>query len=153
MQEYMNYEEYHLSMKEETFCLGTAAILTGIAAWILYKSFWGFLLILIFFPLCRKGYIEEKKEKRKQILLLEFKETMQSVAASLLSGYSIENAWKEAEKELQELYGKDGLMQEEMKRMNSAIYKWYILPPAPIVDSCSINKAQYNQPIVSNLNY
>ena len=39
------------------------------------------------------------------------------------------------------------------KRMNSAIYKWYILPPCPIVDAKSINKAQYNQPIVSNINY
>ena len=121
MQEYMNYEEYRLSMKEEAECLGMAAALTGMAAWVLYQSFWGGFLILIIFPLCRICYREEKKEKRKQVLLLEFKEAMQSVAASLISGYSIENAWKEAEKELRELYGEEGLMTEEMKKMNSAI--------------------------------
>jgi len=117
----MNYEEYRLSMKEEAECLGMSAVLTGIAAWILYQSFFGVFLMLIIFPLCRNCYREAKKEKRKQVLLLEFKEAMQSVAASLLSGYSIENAWKEAEKELRELYGEEGLMTEEMRRMNSAI--------------------------------
>lgn len=121
MQEYLNYEEYHLSMKEEAECLGMAAVLTGIAAWVLYQSLWGSFLILIVFPLCRICYREEKKEKRKQVLLLEFKEAMQSVAASLLSGYSIENAWQEAEKELRELYGEEGFMAEEMRRMNSGI--------------------------------
>lgn len=121
MQEYMNYDEYRLSVREETGCLGMAAVLAGLAGWILYQSFWGCLLILIIFPLCRRCYREEKKEKRKQVLLLEFKDAMQSVAASLLSGYSIENAWKEAEKELRELYGEEGLMVEEMRRMNSAI--------------------------------
>lgn len=121
MQEYMDYDTYRLSMKEEAGCIGMALILSGIAGWILYQSFWGCLLILIIFPLCRKFYREEKKEKRKRVLLLEFKEAMQSVAASLLSGYSIENAWKEAEKELWELYGEEGIMAEEMRRMNSAI--------------------------------
>ena len=121
MQDYMNYDEYPFSLKEEVGCLGMSVILAGIGSWILYRSCWGGLLILIIFPLCRKCYREEKIEKRKQVLLLEFKEAMQSVAASLLSGYSIENAWKEAEKELKELYGEEGLMAEEMKRMNSAI--------------------------------
>ncbi len=117
----MNYDQYRLSVKEEVKCIGTAIILSGIAGWILYQSLWGFFLIVIIFPLYRKFYREEKKEKRKQTLLLEFKEAMQSVAASLVSGYSIENAWKEAEKELRELYGEEGLMAEELKRMNSAI--------------------------------
>ena len=64
MQEYMNYEEYRLSMKEEAECLLMAAVLTGIAAWVLYQSIWGSFLILLVFPLCRVCYREEKKEKR-----------------------------------------------------------------------------------------
>ena len=39
------------------------------------------------------------------------------------------------------------------KRMNSALYKWYITAPSPIIDSRSINKAEYRQPIISNINY
>ena len=69
MQEYMNYEEYRLSMREEAGCLGMAAILSGIAGWILYQSFWGCLLIIVIFPLYRNCYREEKKEERKQAKL------------------------------------------------------------------------------------
>lgn len=36
------------------------------------------------------------------------------------------------------------------KRMSTAIYKWSILPPSIIVDSHSINKFDYQQPITSS---
>ena len=39
-------------------------------------------------------------------------------------------------------------------RMSRALYKWSILPPSVIVESKSINKADYNQPITSGrINY
>lgn len=44
-------------------------------------------------------------------------------------------------------------LEKFFKRMNCAIYKWYISAPSPIVDNHTINKAIYKQPIVSNLNY
>ena len=40
------------------------------------------------------------------------------------------------------------------KRMSTAIYKWSILPPSIIVDSATINKSKYYQPITSgSINY
>jgi len=39
------------------------------------------------------------------------------------------------------------------KRLNTALYKWYIIPPGPVVDARSINKIEFKQPIVSNINY
>lgn len=40
------------------------------------------------------------------------------------------------------------------RRMSSALYKWSILPPSVIVDSRSINKYDYKQPITSSrINY
>ena len=39
------------------------------------------------------------------------------------------------------------------KRLNTALYKWYIVPPSPIVDAHSINKIEFKQPIISNINY
>ena len=36
------------------------------------------------------------------------------------------------------------------KRMSTALYKWSILPPSVIVDSRSINKYEYKQPITSS---
>lgn len=60
------------------------------------------------------------------------------------------------------LYEKKNILNKETKklwlekffrRMNCAIYKWYISAPSPIIDSVSINKAGFKQPIVSNINY
>lgn len=44
-------------------------------------------------------------------------------------------------------------LEKFFKRMSSAIYKWYISAPSPIIDSNSINKAIYKQPIISKINY
>ena len=40
------------------------------------------------------------------------------------------------------------------RRMSTALYKWSIMPPSPIVDARSINKAEYRHPIIaSGINY
>ncbi len=39
------------------------------------------------------------------------------------------------------------------RRMQTALFKWSIMPPAPIVDARSINKTEYNQPITSKLKF
>ena len=40
------------------------------------------------------------------------------------------------------------------RRMSNALYKWSIMPPSIIVDSRSINKHDYKQPITSSkINY
>ncbi|MCD8024238.1 MAG: NAD(+) synthase [Candidatus Gastranaerophilales bacterium] len=38
-------------------------------------------------------------------------------------------------------------------RVQTALFKWSIMPPSPIVDSRSINKTEYNQPITSKLKF
>ena len=121
MQDYVDYSNYKLSRKEEVKCFGIAIVLSVFSSWILYQSFFGMLLFIVIFPLYRKSYKEKQKELRKQKLLLEFKEAMQSVSVSLLSGYSIENAWQEAELEMIELYGTKGYMAKEIKLMNGKV--------------------------------
>ena len=61
------------------------------------------------------------------------------------------------------LYEKKNSISQEQKqqwldkfyrRMSTALYKWSILPPSVIVDSRSINKYDYKQPITSSrINY
>ena len=52
---------------------------------------------------------------------MQFREAMQSVSGALVAGYSLENAWKEAERDMTVLYGESGLMTKELHRMNQAI--------------------------------
>lgn len=54
-------------------------------------------------------------------LAREFMDTLRSISAALLAGFSIENAWKEAEKEMLALYGKKSYMYQEVKEMNCSI--------------------------------
>ena len=45
-------------------------------------------------------------------------------------------------------------LEKFFRRMSFAVYKWSILPPSPIVDARSINKAEYHHPIIaSGINY
>lgn len=45
-------------------------------------------------------------------------------------------------------------LQKFFRRMSTALYKWTIMPPSPIVDARSINKSEYVQPIISSrINY
>ena len=44
-------------------------------------------------------------------------------------------------------------LEKFFRRLNTSTYKWYISAPSPIVDSHSINKIEYAQPIVSNINH
>lgn len=48
---------------------------------------------------------------------MQFKDGMQSVAFSLNSGYSIENAWKEAIVEMRLLYGENSEIVTEFQRI------------------------------------
>lgn len=37
------------------------------------------------------------------------------------------------------------------RRMSTALYKWTIMPPSPIVDARSINKAEYRHPVIASM--
>ena len=121
MQECVNYEDYRFSCKDIVICLLISLLLSGIAAWILYKSIWGIFLEIIIFPLCRNNYKNMQIKKRKKILLYQFKDGMQSLSVALVAGFSIENAWRETLKEMEELHGKEAYIVQEMRQINAGI--------------------------------
>jgi len=121
MQELLDYDKYHMTIGEEIKCLGMSVALSALAAWILYKHFAGLILCTIIFPIYCRKYISNQVAERKRELLMQFKDGIQSISVALLSGYSIENAWMEAEKELCELYGENAYMTREMHYMNRGI--------------------------------
>lgn len=52
---------------------------------------------------------------------MQFKDAMQSVTMALQAGYSMENAWKESERELAGLHGEEALFVQELRRINAAV--------------------------------
>lgn len=117
----MDYRNYSMSVRENLWCLLVGIALTGMIAWLFYRSPWGMLLGPLIMFLYRRSYKREQVRKRKDRLLQEFKDGMQAVSAALLAGYSMENAWREAEKELRELHGETSLMFGEVHQINAAV--------------------------------
>lgn len=101
----MDYRTYQLKCREWLACIGAGVLIAIAVSWLLYRSVYGMVLAVLFVPLCINYWKQRALEKRKQELLLEFKDAMQSVAAALMAGYSMENAWRAAEQEIRELYG------------------------------------------------
>lgn len=90
-----------------------------------YLFFDNLLFSILLLPIL---YIVWKKEKikichdQKWRLNLEFKEAIESVLAALMAGYSIENSFLEAEKDLMLLYdSKDSDMMQELHFINSQV--------------------------------
>ena len=76
---------------------------------------------MIPFGLCypfamRKQY----QKKRQELLLIQFKDLILSLSACLSAGYSTENAFSEALKEVTRVYGTDAMIVKEIRWM---IYK------------------------------
>lgn len=113
-----DYRKYRMTCKDMMFCMTGAAALTGIIAWLFYRKLWGMLLyplVWLVFYLQRK---QAQRKKQQQQLREQFKECIRIVTASMYSGYSVENAFREAEKELAQLLGESTDICIELRNIN-----------------------------------
>lgn len=58
-------------------------------------------------------YRRQRMEKRREQLGSQFKDGVLALSAALQTGYSVENAWTEAWREMVSLYGEQGLITRE----------------------------------------
>lgn len=117
----MDYSRYVFSLTEKIQCLIVSLSATMLLAWLFYRSLWGMVLFPVVLAVISRQMKREKLKKRRRQLLQEFKAAMQALAAALLAGYSMENAWRETEREMTGLYGKKALIVKELCRMNAAV--------------------------------
>ncbi len=104
----------------EVFAKGMAAAF--IIAWLVYRSYYGMILILVTIPIFYRLKKREKGAKRSKALRAQFREMMRLLADALEAGYSMEKAFAETERELSVLYGEDEDIRVEaggiMRRLN-----------------------------------
>ena len=117
----MDYNVYRLSIKEYLILLVAALAAGGIVSYLFYESLFGLLLAPVFFVLLKKRKIHQEIQKRKITLSEQFMDALKAVSTALLAGYSMENAWIEAQKELELLHGRESLMYQEVDEMNRAV--------------------------------
>jgi tight adherence protein B len=110
-----------MSGKEISVVVLKAVGITGGVALLFYESVWACVLFPVVLVVLWKRGIREGKEKRLRSLSGQFLDAMRAVSAALLGGYSIENALKEAQKEVGVLHGTGAAMYQELVEINQSV--------------------------------
>lgn len=102
-----DYSRYEWQSREIVLELVRTAGEAAIFAWFFYRSVWAFVpMLALSFLGWRKRRREKIREARRK-LVLQFQECILSVAASLRTGYSAENAFLESLQDMRRLYGEN----------------------------------------------
>lgn len=111
----MNYKSYSLTVSEGIRYGLEGCLILGMVSWLFYDS----VLVFVFFifPFLYLYLKRKKKElckKRKTMLQRQFREVILAVSSHLQAGFSVENAFREAYKDICVLFGKKSLMAKEL---------------------------------------
>lgn len=108
-----NYDIYRFSAQEMLWYFLEGLLKAAVFGYLFYKSIFGiiFLSPLIFLH-CKKKK-KELAQKRKWQLNLEFRDGINSLAAALGAGYSVENAFMEAVSDLKRMYPQGAMIIRE----------------------------------------
>ncbi|WP_289301654.1 type II secretion system F family protein [Sporofaciens musculi] len=88
--------------------------ITVVTVWLYYRSLWLTLLLLPLFIWHFHMMEEECARKKEMEFQVQFKEAIQAVSAALNTGYSVENAFREAQKELKLIYPETARISKEL---------------------------------------
>lgn len=110
----MDYKKYRMKATELVMLVVTGLIIDGVVSYVFYRSIIAFL---VFLPCIILIVIYGKKEiikKKKKELSHQFREAILAVSTSLNAGYSIENSFIEAAKDMKTMYGKNAIITKEL---------------------------------------
>ena len=93
-----------------------AAMIFGLL-YLFYRTIWIFPLVIPGMVVYRRARRKELEQQRADTLGIQFRDMLESLAASLRVGYSTENALGECLREMQLMYGEDSVICEELKQM------------------------------------
>ena len=116
-----DYRSYPMRGKDIALCGGGALILSAMIAWLFYHHWIGMAVFAVIAPVAYHLHRREQAKMRQGMLRDQFKECIRVVTASMHVGYSVENAFGEAEKELIQLLGSQADMCQELRMINRQI--------------------------------
>lgn len=117
-----DYRVYRYSKTEFILYLGMYLGLDGMFSYLFYRSWIAFVLALpgaIWFLRDKKRTLILKRRNR---LRSEFLTAIRTVATSLNAGYSVENAFVEASKELQKIYSEEEMIVREFNWITNQLF-------------------------------
>lgn len=117
----MDYKRYRLSKKEAAIVILESIAISVLISKLFFDSFWGMTASPAILLIMWKETIEQKLEERNKKVAMEFQTMLKNVSSSLLAGFSLENAFVEAEKELKQMYGEKSYMFLELQNINKKV--------------------------------
>lgn len=112
-----DYRRYYFSKKEYVLFAIQALGIVSLGSYLFYHSLLAMVLVIPFYPVFLRMKAQVLLQKQKSMLQEQFKEAICALATALGAGYSIENAWKEARKEVEKLFGEHALIVQELNHM------------------------------------
>lgn len=112
-----NYWQQDIRKFEYIRAVLQGVILIGAVSYLFYGTFLGVFLLSPYLIWYLKSWQKQTIQKKKQAFQLQFKEAILAMSAALNVGYSVENAMREAWKDLQLLYKKEDLIVREFRYM------------------------------------
>lgn len=110
-----DYTYYAFSRQEAAKYLLTGAVFAAMVSWLFYDSMVAWLFLMPFVVLFMKNKGNTACSRRRRKLETEFREVILSVSSNLQAGYSVENAFDEAYRDIVLLYGKESVMAKELR--------------------------------------
>lgn len=112
-----DYAEYRFPLRQGMVACLEGTMLVGMIGYFFYQSWWACVFLLPVFAFFVREKKREEAKKRRQELSLQFKDLVLALSANMKAGYSIENALREAYRDMELLYGEDSLVCAEVRHM------------------------------------
>jgi len=111
------YDTYILSVKEKRDCLIISFVFLFIISYIFYHSVIVSVFSIVFAPVCARYYAEALAEKRKGLLLAQFRDFLYSLSSSFAAGRQMRDGLREAQDYLRLMYDEKTPMLNELSAM------------------------------------
>lgn len=117
-----NYFRQDIKKREYFLAWCQCFVIIGLIAFLYYDSVWAVPALLPIGILYLKQWEGDCLRKKEMAFQRQFQEAIRALSASLSAGYSVENAMKEARKDLRVLYGENEPIQREFTYMIRQIH-------------------------------
>lgn len=113
----MDYRKYRFRFFEWIAVLGEGILSLGLIGYIFYHSLAGSAALLLLLPFYINRKREKKAQKRRWELSVAFKDGINGVSSALSAGYSLENSFREALRDLELIYPEETDIIIEFRRL------------------------------------
>ncbi len=112
---------YGYSLREWLQDLGKGALVTGVFAFFFYRSLWALPpMALVGWLYLHRSRRHRSRRKNRQ-LLIQFRECIQAVAASMRAGYAVENAFIDSISDIRSMFGGGCAMERELQQLRQGL--------------------------------